>query len=365
MRSLELNVARVESRCPLWVDRHLIEQLPTLLDLPRYSTIVVVADRGAGDARARLLKTLRVSESAVLLIEGGESQKCLEELTAVWRFFAEQKIDRRSLVIVIGGGATTDLVGFAAATYMRGVSFINIPTTLLAQVDASIGGKVGVNFAGVKNLLGSIAQPAGVVIDIEALATLPERELRSGFAEVVKHGLIADRAYFTLATSRSCGEWSGEELVALVYRSCEIKRSIVESDETEQGLRKTLNFGHSIGHAIEALYLSGGQHLTHGEAISIGMYGEAYISHRVGKISAEDLTSIKNGLRATGLPTHLPTATSTSALRELLSRDKKNVSGLVKWTLLEEIGRATFDVVVPEEYIADALTLLQPTAREL
>jgi 3-dehydroquinate synthase len=201
------------------------------------------------------------------------------------------------------------------------------------------------------------------VIDIEALATLPERELRSGFAEVVKHGLIADRSYFTLATSKRCVEWSREELVSIVYRSCEIKRLIVESDETEQGLRKTLNFGHSIGHAIEALYLRGEHHLTHGEAISIGMYGEAYISYRTGKISAEDLTIIENGLRATGLPTHLPTTTSTSELRELLSKDKKNVSGVVKWTLLEEIGRATFDVVVPEECIADALKFIQPNAR--
>ena len=364
MAILDLNVARVESHSPLWVGRGLLEKLPELLKSERYSSIVIIADSGAIQARDRAVKALNVPQSRTLSIKGGEAQKSASELIRLWEFFVDQKLDRKSLVVSLGGGATSDLVGFAAATYMRGIAFAHIPTTLLAQVDASIGGKTGINFHGVKNLLGSIAQPVGVIIDIDTLATLPERELRSGFAEVVKHGLIADRAYFDKATSRPCTEWPADEMVQIVFRSCEIKKQVVESDETEQGLRKTLNFGHSIGHAIESFALTHGPMMTHGEAISIGMYGEAYISQRIGKISEADLTSIDRGLRNAGLPTRLPSPVPTAELRALISRDKKNVAGAVKWTLLERIGAATFDVVIPEELIVEVLSAIQPGAHE-
>jgi 3-dehydroquinate synthase len=283
-------------------------------------------------------------------------------LIGVWEFFAEQKLDRRSLVITIGGGATSDLVGCAAGTYMRGISFLHVPTTLLSQVDASIGGKAGINFQGVKNLLGTIGQPIGVVIDIDTLVTLPEREVRSGFAEIVKHGLIADRSYFDTVTSQVCTSWSPDEMVSIVRRSCEIKRAVVESDETERGPRKILNFGHSIGHAVESFALTHSPALTHGEAISIGMLGEAYISHRIGKISAADLATIDQGLQAAGLPTRLPYAFPTSELRTLITRDKKNIGGKVKWTLLEGIGSAVFDIIIPEELILEVLAAIQPGA---
>ncbi len=365
MATLDVNVARVESHSPLWVDRGLLEKLPSLIQSARYSSIVVVADTGAVKARDRVCTALGIPHSRVLSVQGGEAQKNTEGLMRLWEFFVEQNLDRRSLVITVGGGATSDLVGFAAATYMRGIAFINIPTTLLAQVDASIGGKAGINFHGVKNLLGSIAQPAGIVIDIDTLETLPERELRSGFAEIVKHGLIADRDYFDTVTSKRCTAWSADEMVALVHRSCEIKKRVVESDEREQGPRKTLNFGHSIGHAVESFSLAHGPSLTHGEAISIGMYGEAYISHRIGKISAADLSTIDQGLRAAGLPTRLPTPIPTAELRSLISRDKKNVGGHVKWSLLDRIGSAVFDIVVPEELIVEVLSAIQPGAQSL
>jgi 3-dehydroquinate synthase len=362
MATLNVNVARMESLSPLWVDRGLLEKLPSLVHADRYSSIVVVADSGAAQARERVCSALNIPQSRVLSLQGGESQKSTEGLVRVWDFFVEQNLDRKSLVITIGGGATSDLVGFASATYMRGIAFIHVPTTLLAQVDASIGGKAGINFQGVKNLIGSIAQPAGIVIDIDTLETLPERELRSGFAEVVKHGLIADRDYFDAVTSKRCSAWSADEMVQIVYRSCEIKKRVVESDEREEGPRKTLNFGHSIGHAIESFFLAHGPSLTHGEAIAIGMYGEAYISHRIGRISAADLSTIDQGLRTAGLPTRLPTPLPTAELRNLLSRDKKNIGGLVKWTLLDRIGAAVFDVVVPEELIVEVLSAIQPGA---
>lgn len=363
MQTLDINVARVESHCPLWVGRGLLEKLPQLIRSERYSSIVVVADAGASRAKDRVCSALGIPQSRVLSLRGGESQKNTDGLINVWEFFAEQKLDRKSLVVTIGGGATSDLVGFAAATYMRGIAFIHVPTTLLAQVDASVGGKAGINFHGIKNLIGSIAQPAGIVIDIDTLETLPERELRSGFAEVVKHGLIVDRDYFDTVTSKKCVAWTADEMVGIVHRSCEIKKRVVESDETEQGPRKALNFGHSIGHAIESFSLTHGPILTHGEAISIGMYGEAYISHRMHKISAADLATIDQGLRAAGLPTRLSSAIPTAELRALIGRDKKNVGGHVKWTLLERIGSAIFDVVIPEELITEALSAIQPEAR--
>jgi 3-dehydroquinate synthase len=360
MRSLEVNVARVESRSPLWVGRELLEKLTTLIPIDRYSSVVVVADRGAPRATARIQTALQLPPSNILTVEGGEGQKSIEGLVDLWNFFVERKLDRKSLIFTVGGGATSDLVGFAAATFMRGVAFIHVPTTLLAQVDASIGGKSGINFKGVKNLIGSISQPCGIIIDIDTLSTLPERELRSGFAEVVKHGLIADTNYFTEVTAQNCTLWSPEQLVSIVFRSCEIKKQVVEADEYEQGPRKTLNFGHSIGHAIESYTLENGPHLTHGEAISVGMAGESFISYKLGKLSQADLSAIERGLENAGLPTRLPLPISPDKLRELITKDKKNVSGRVKWTLLNAIGVAVFDVEVPEELIHEALQRIQP-----
>ena len=362
MYTEDVNVARTESHSPLWVGRGVIEQLPSLIMPSKYSSIVIVADGGASTVKDRVCAALSITNSRVRMLKGGESQKEVNELVNLWEFFVEQKLDRKSLVVTIGGGATSDLVGFAAGTFMRGIAFLHIPSTLLAQVDASIGGKAGINFQGVKNVIGSIAQPVGIVIDIDALATLPERELRSGFAEVVKHGLISDRDYFDKVTSRDCAHWTPDEMVEIIHRSCELKKAVVECDETEQGPRKTLNFGHSIGHAIESFALAHGPALTHGEAISIGMYGEAYISHRIGKISAADLTTIEVSLRTAGLPARLPFAIPTAELRALLAKDKKNVGGQVKWALLERIGSALFDIVVPEELIVEALSAIQPGA---
>lgn len=365
MKTLDINVARVEAHSPLWVGRGILEQLPALLPLSSYSSTVVVADAGASTATSRALAALRLPSSRLITIPGGEHQKSIEELTRLWEFFVEQKLDRRSLVVTIGGGATSDLVGFAAATYMRGIAFAHVPTTLLAQVDASVGGKAGINFQGIKNILGAISQPIGIVIDVDTLTTLPEREFRSGFAEIVKHGLIADRRYFDLVTGKPCTEWSADEMVEIIFRSCEIKKGVVEADESEQGLRKTLNFGHSIGHAIESFFLSTSSALTHGEAISIGMYGEAYISHRLGKLSAEELTRIDERLTTAGLMTRLPVPVPTSELRAIIARDKKNVGGEVRWTLLDAIGKAIFDVVIPEELIREALAAIQPHAKGL
>ena len=361
MRSLTINVARIQSSSPLWVGRGLLERLPTLIDLERYSSVVIVADSGASAALKRLTETLKTPNARILVLEGGERMKDSTGLQGVWEFFVAQRLDRRSLVITLGGGALSDLVGFAAATYMRGIAFMHLPTTLLAQVDASIGGKSGINFMGVKNLLGSIMQPIGIVVDIDTLATLPARELRSGFAEIIKHGLIADADYFESVTARAYSAHSPDQLVDIILRSCEIKKDIVEADETEQGVRKTLNFGHTIGHAIESYAISNKISLTHGEAISIGMLAESFISYKIAKITEATYLQIKHGITQAGLPTELPTKIPVTELRTALARDKKNVGNEIKWVLIDRIGKASFDLTVPEELVQEALLLIQPT----
>jgi 3-dehydroquinate synthase len=321
--------------------------------------VAIVADRGAEIHAQVVRESLSLLPSALLLISGGEQVKTTQGLESIWQFLSDQKLDRRSLVITLGGGATSDLVGFAAATYMRGIEFVHVPTTLLAQVDASIGGKTGINFNGVKNLLGAVSQPSSVIVDIDVLSTLPKRELRSGFAEIVKHGLIADRAYFELVTSKPFDAWSPDELVDIVFRSCEIKQRIVESDETEQGPRKALNFGHTVGHAVEEYALQERIALTHGEAVAVGMVAEAHISHLIGRLSAEEYAATCSGIAAAGLPLVLPAHFDQPRLLALMARDKKNVGGQLKWSLIDTIGSSLFDLTAPEDAVIAALRDIQ------
>lgn len=360
MRQLDLTINRKESRTPIWIGRGLLEKVGELIPLSPYSRVVIVADAGPTSTIERLRAAADVSASDLLVLKGGEQLKGIEGLARVWEFFAERSLDRRALVIAIGGGATSDLVGFAASTYMRGVSLLTVPTTLLAQVDASVGGKNGINFRGAKNILGTISQPSGILIDIETLSTLPDRELRSGFAEVIKHGAISDREYFSRVTSKHYSSWSPQELEEIVFRSCELKRAIVESDESERGPRKMLNFGHTIGHAIESFFLSRPTPLTHGEAISIGMVAEATIAQQSGSITASDLQVITSALDAAGLPTRLSESVPLEELQALMAKDKKNVRGAIRWSLLNAIGNGNFDQIVPQEIVAHALASIQP-----
>ncbi len=352
MQELSIKVSRHDRSSKIFVGRSLVDSIVELTDLSQYSKVVVVGDAGASKSVASTLHALErrglaTDQKNSLTLTGGEACKSFEYLKQVWEFFVSQRLDRKSAVIGVGGGALTDLVGFAAATYLRGVAFIAVPTTLLAQVDASVGGKSGINFGGAKNILGSTCQPKAVIIDIDTLATLPERERRSGFAEIVKHGLIADRAYFEKVTSRHHTAWSADELVEIIHRSCEIKAGIVEADETEQGLRKILNFGHTLGHALEAWALAGGmgagEVLTHGEAISIGMHAAAVISQKRGLITEEELEEVRNGLERVGLPVQLTKPVEEETIRELVQRDKKAVRGQVRWVLLRGIGEAVAD----------------------
>lgn len=248
---------------------------------------------------------------------------------------------RDCAVIALGGGVVGDLAGFVAATYMRGVPVVQIPTTLVAMVDASIGGKTGVDTYAGKNLVGVFHPPAGVLIDPQVLATLPLRELRAGIAEIVKHGVIADDAYLRQVASRvpellsATGGRSSDSMLALIVRSVEIKADIVSRDEREGGLRKTLNFGHTIGHAVE---LASGFSLLHGEAVAIGMALEGKLAEKAGIAEPGTAATITEVLRSADLPTELPKELDRDAMFAAMASDKKGLSGRTRFALPLRIG---------------------------
>lgn len=288
----------------------------------------------------RLAEPLRAEGFRVrdLVVPDGEEAKSLEVLSQVYDACAEVGLDRGDLVVALGGGAAGDLAGLAAATYMRGIAFVQVPTTLLAQVDASVGGKVAVNHPRGKNLIGAFHQPRLVLVDTETLSTLPEREFRSGLAEVVKHGVIADPAYLDLTNGSLDAVLARdpEALAAVVEGSCRIKAAVVAADEREGGLRANLNFGHTAGHAIEAAAGFGG--LLHGEAVGLGMLVAARLGEARGW--AAGLTvRLADLLGRAGLPVRIPDL-PLGLIMDYMQADKKASGGHLTWVLVPEVGRA-------------------------
>jgi len=262
-------------------------------------------------------------------------------------------VERKALLCVLGGGVVGDLGGYIAATYLRGIDYIQLPTTLLAQVDSSIGGKVGVNFGGKKNMIGSFYQPKAIISDVALLQSLPFEEMRNGIAEVIKYGLAMDKELFHRLNSRGGGEFSPSELVDIVERCCLLKARIVEVDETERsGQRAILNFGHTVGHAVEATARLWGQ--RHGEAISIGMMTAAKISERMGMLDKESVHKVDTILTQFGLPTRCHEVMPDELLGAI-HFDKKTTQGQVKWVLLEEIGHGAVNCVVDDDIVKEIL----------
>ncbi|MBJ2175147.1 3-dehydroquinate synthase [Aureibaculum sp. A20] len=289
-----------------------------------------------------------------ITIKDGEINKNINTCVHVWKKLTELEADRKSLIINIGGGMVTDLGGFVASTFKRGIKFINIPTTLLSMVDASVGSKTGVDLDNLKNLVGLFSNPEMVLIDSTFLETLPERELKSGVAEVIKYGLTFDADL--LATIKQ-DKW--KEVAALnniIYQSIEIKNKVVLEDFKETGLRKVLNFGHTVGHAIESYYLDHKDldRLLHGEAIAIGMIVEAYISKQQCGFPEAELDALKQYvLKTYGKTTiskeHIP------AILELMKHDKKNIKGTVRYILLKNIGEFVIDAESSNEMVVEGL----------
>jgi 3-dehydroquinate synthase len=270
---------------------------------------------------------------------------------------------RDSAVIALGGGVVGDLAGFVAATFMRGIPVIQIPTTLLAMIDASIGGKTAVDTLAGKNLVGAFHAPAGVLVDPQALATLPLRELRAGLAEALKHGVIADEPYLSAVASSapgllSAGGSTSDSMFSLIVRSIEIKADIVSRDEREEGLRKLLNFGHTIGHAVE---LISGYSLLHGEAVAIGMALESELAEQIGLAQTGTAATVSNALHSAGLPTALPSGSDGDAVMEAMRSDKKGRSGRTMFALPLRIGEMAgadsgWTVSVSDDQLREVLT---------
>lgn len=290
------------------------------------------------------------NKAEVIIIPSGEDNKVIEICTHVWESLLNYEISRNDVIINIGGGVTTDLGGFIASTYKRGIDFINVPTTLMAQVDASHGGKTGIDLAGFKNVVGTFSFPKAIFVNSSFLETLPPNEITSGFAEMLKHGLIDDKELWNNLLLSS-GQL--KELIPYIQPCVQIKNKIVSKDFKESGERKKLNFGHSIGHGIESYYLSIKKTITHGEAVAWGMIFESMISLEKKLIDESSFKLVLNGIeKFYQLPKkeHLP----LDLILPFVKNDKKNTESKIQMVLLEKIGKAVIDIEVSESEIEKA-----------
>ncbi|MCL6273465.1 3-dehydroquinate synthase [Muricauda sp. 2012CJ35-5] len=318
-----------------------------------YSKIFLLVDSNTHKHCLPLLQKKmqgKVQFDAIYEIKPGEEHKHINTCMLVWQWLSDEGADRKSLLINLGGGVLTDLGGFVASTFKRGIDFINIPTTLLAMVDASVGGKTGVDLGALKNQIGVINQPQMVLVIPDFLATLESRQLTSGFAEMLKHGLITDQSYW-----QSLRETKDYANATTIQKSIAIKNTVVAEDPTEQGIRKILNFGHTLGHAIESYFLENPekQSLLHGEAIAVGMILEGYLSHKLQGLSALSLQEIKETF-LTHFDHVMFSLEDIHSIVELLKYDKKNAYGDINFVLLQAIGKAVTDIQVPPEMFTDA-----------
>lgn len=316
-------------------------KIADLFDFKAYTKLFVVTDEIVAPLWLDALPGALTQKAEHLVLPAGEQAKHIGSVQKIWTALREAGCDRKSLVINLGGGVICDMGGFAASTYMRGIDFINIPTTLLAQVDASVGGKTGIDYDGVKNLIGTFNQPKAVVIDPEVLKTLPKREFVAGFGEIIKHGIITGRLYLQKVTAKQPLDYSSNELADIVAESCHIKADVVSQDTEESGLRQILNFGHTVGHAVESLSLETDKPLLHGEAVAIGMVVEADISRRLGLLAGETSNHLRKLIHEAGLPTGIPPFTDDQLLDRMMA-DKKNKAGSVRFTLLQDIGKPVY-----------------------
>lgn len=286
----------------------------------------------------------KTAELPIIQIEAGEQHKTLKTCEMVWYQLTECGADRNTVLLNVGGGVVTDLGGFVASTFMRGIRFVNIPTSLLGMVDAAIGGKTGVDFGGLKNMVGTFSQPEAVLIDSNFLKTLPARQYRNGLAEVLKHAFISDSSILNLMDANE------DELIS---RSVQVKLDVVKRDEFESGERKKLNFGHTIGHAIESHFLETDKPVLHGEAIAAGMILESWISQKVVGLSNAELNSICTAIDSIFSKIAI-SETDWSSIKKLLVYDKKNSNGQVQFVLLRAIGDAVTNQFVSEELLDQA-----------
>lgn len=288
----------------------------------------------------------------IIEIEAGEELKNIETATQLWEILSENEADRKALMLNIGGGVITDMGGFVSSTYKRGIKFINLPTTLLAMCDASIGGKTGIDHLFLKNMVGTFALPEQIFVFPKFLETLPFTELRSGFAEMLKHGLIADKKHWEGLISIK--ELTPENIAPYIQRSMQIKQNVVDVDFKEQNLRKILNFGHTTGHALESLFMQKDNLIPHGEAVALGMICETHLAFLENLISKEISENTIENIRKF-YPHHNISAFSNENILALMMNDKKNDNQNINFSLITEIGKCNFDHKAKAENVISAL----------
>ena len=319
-----------------------------------FSKIAVLVDRNTErECLPKFFKDFGNHTPSIISIQAGEIFKTITTCEIIWKKMLDYELDRKSIVLNLGGGVIGDMGGFCAATFKRGISFVQIPTTLLSMIDASVGGKLGIDLGGIKNSIGVFQDPQEVWIDPDFLKSLPFREIRSGFAEMIKHALIADSSQWEelkeVANLHNLywGDW--------INRSVEIKKRIVLQDPFEKNIRKILNFGHTIGHAVESIYLSSENPLLHGEAIAIGMLCETYLSHKICGLSKNALSEISEYLI-----NHFGHFTISEEYFEkivhYMRNDKKNEGDRINFALLKEPGQSVYDIFVDPKIILESLS---------
>jgi 3-dehydroquinate synthase len=328
--------------------------LADFFSIRHYTKIAILVDENTAQYCLPLIEE-GIPTADVIEIPSGELNKNISTCADIWAAMTDLGMDRKSLLINLGGGVIGDMGGFCASTYKRGIQFINIPTTLLSQVDASVGGKLGIDFQGFKNHIGLFCNPEKVLVDPLFLATLPEREVRSGFAEIIKHALIRDQNYLNVLMKR---DLHTQPWLDHIKHSVKIKSEVVAADPKESGLRKILNFGHTIGHAVETYFLDKPEPLLHGEAIAVGMICEAFLSTKILKMPKADMEKIQVSLIEIFGKVHIEKEVFEAILENMI-QDKKNENGLVKMSLLNEIGSCAYDINVTKANALDSLFYYQ------
>ena len=353
-----LNVDLGERSYPIFIGPGLLKETDRLRShLGQGQAVIISNDTVAPLYLDQVKQTLGDSYGWEIILPDGETYKTLGTVSQIYDRLLRAKADRQTTLVALGGGVIGDITGFAAATYQRGINFIQIPTTLLAQVDSSVGGKTGVNHPLGKNMIGAFYQPRCVLIDTEVLLTLPEREIKAGLAEVIKYGLINQPDFLSWLTNNAADilALDNAKLTETIRICCQAKADIVAADEREVGLRALLNLGHTFGHAIETA--SGYGNLLHGETIAMGMVMAADLSRRLDLLSAEQAAKVRDILENDfSMPVIPPAQISTETYLELMSSDKKAEQGRIRFILLEAPGRAVLAGEVPPELLKETLT---------
>ena len=357
----KVNVNLADHSYSIYIETGLIGQVGELMSSMTFGRkVLIITDRNVNllyaEAVANSLRSAGF-KAAIFVVEPGEGSKTLATADKIFTQAINIGLDRKSPIIAVGGGVVGDLAGFVASTYLRGVPFIQVPTTLLAQVDSSVGGKTAVNHPLGKNLIGAFYQPQLVVVDPLVLDTLPDRELKAGLAEVIKYGIIADPVFFAYLTSHAEQVLARHPaaLTEVISRCCQIKANIVAQDEREASVRMILNFGHTIGHAVEGV--GGYRQYNHGEGVAIGMHGAALLSSGLNLCSLSAVTALQQLITAMGLPLCAP-GYGIDELLKFLARDKKVIDSKIKWVLMQDIGRVSIIQDVAETHIRTVLSQL-------